>query len=232
MKFFKSAVLIIALTLMSLSAQAYSLSADWDFNNNPNGTWTVGTYNGLDTGSFTAFAVADKQTIFINDAVDGSLTAELQVYRGAAAIDPNIIKNVGDTVTTACCSEITFNADAVTFGPFHGAAVARWTAPTTGTYLVDASFATVQVGNAAGNAYVFNGTSLIDLGSLAAAQGYNNQISLTAGTIFDFIVWGGDTNNKTTEVSATITALPEPGTLGMGLLGFGLLAWIRRSIST
>jgi hypothetical protein len=221
MKNLRSAVLVIAFTLISLSAHGYSLGADWSFTDNPNGAWTLGSYTGLNTGTFSAFAATDTETILIGGA-------ELQVWRGPAAIDPNIIKNVGATVTTACCDQITFNADAVTFGPFGGATVARWTAQTTGWYSVDASFATVQVGNTAGNAYVFDGTSLVDLGQLNAAIGYSMQFFFTAGTNFDFVVWGNNTNNKTTEVSANITALPEPGTLSLLAIGLAGIAWVRR----
>ena len=69
-------------------------------------------------------------------------------------IDPNIIKNEGATVTTSAFGTITFNAGAVTFGPFLGPTVARFTAPAAGLYDVSASFKTVQVGNAAPHAYI------------------------------------------------------------------------------
>ena len=147
--------------------------------------------------------------------------------------DPNIIKNIGSTTVTAY--SIAFHPDAVTFGPYLGPTVARWTAPSAGMFQVDAVFATVQDVNGAPNAYIYDGTTLNNLGLVPAfgvgSVAYHQTLTLAAGQFVDFVVWGGDGNNKTTEVSARVTAVPEPATLtllGLGLAGIARAARRRR----
>jgi len=145
----------------------------------------------------------------------------LDVWRDKT--DPNIVKNIG--LSDVVAFNITFHPGEVTFGPTDGPAVARWTAPSAGTFQVDASFATVQTTiNNAPNAYIFVGTSSNSLGAVpafATTIGYSQLLSLNFGDTIDFVVTPNG-STKTTEVSATITQVPEPGTLlllGSGLLG-------------
>ena len=153
-------------------------------------------------------------------------------WSGTAAIsDPNIIKNTGATFTSTAAGQITFNAGQVTFGPYRGPTVARWTAQSAGTFDISASFGTVQVDNTAPFAYVFSnlagfGTYSQDLTS--GSWDFDQTFSLQAGEYVDFVVFGGNTNNKTTEVSALITAVPEPETYALMLAGLGVVGFMAR----
>jgi hypothetical protein len=213
--------ILLALGIMGSShaAAIYDLSDDFSLSN-PNGAWSYGKYTGgLDANTFTQFTIGE--TI----SVEGS---DLDVWHGDNGIDPNIIKNNGESFTTSGSGVIDFNADEVTFGPYLGPTVARWTAQFDGTFDVMASFATVQNGNTSPNAYIIaDGLAFLDLGTLtASAVNYNGTFTGIAGQWIDFVVWGADGGNKTTEVSANITAVavPEPSIIALfavGLLGLG-----------
>jgi len=221
--------ILLALGIMGSShaAAIYDLSDDFSLSSNPNGAWSYGKYTGgLDANTFTLFTIGE--TIL----PDGN---PLDVWHGVSGdsnIDPNIIKNNGASFTASCCG-IDFNADKVTFGPFLGPTVARWTAQFDGTFDVMASFATVQSVNSSPNAYIFvDGLALDNLGPITASVfNYNGTFTRTAGQWIDFVVWGGNGANKTTEVSANITAVPEPSIIVLfatGLLAFGLASRKKR----
>lgn len=225
---FKKAVLMLAGLAMVVSvgvgmvgqanATTYDLADDFSITNgNPNGVWTYGAYTGgLNAGTFVKFS-----------SFESAVLGSLDIWRDAT--DPNVIKNTG--ATGVLCCGITFNSGAVTFGPTGGPAVARWTAPFAGIFQVDATFATVQSGNTAGTAHVFDGTAFVDLPALPAfptTVGYSALLTLPAGATIDFVVTSASPT-KTTEVSATINPIPEPSTVilfGTGLVG--LVAWRMR----
>jgi hypothetical protein len=226
MKIFKSAVLAIALALMSISTQAstvYSLVDQFDSVDNITGPWLLGHYdpNTLDSNTFNTYTGFET-------GVEGSL----DIWRDGTTSDPNWVKNQGATFTL---HDILFREGMVTAGPHDGGTVARLNIYESGTYFVDAWFGTVQSNsNPFPTAYICTGTASCEMVGLGVVPnlasggvGYEKTLTLTAGSYIDFLVGFG---SNTTEVTAVVTKLPEPGTLWMLLLGFSVIASIRWSI--
>jgi hypothetical protein len=57
---------------------------------------------------------------------------------------------------------------------------------------------------------------------------FNDTFNLEAGEYVDFVVYGENVNNKTTQVNAMITAIPEPETYALKLAGLGLVGFMAR----
>lgn len=205
---------------VNAATTVYNLANDFSLASNPNNVWTYGAYvkegdaNGsgsLDATKFTAFK--EKVDLF------GDLTySPLQVWNKVdtySAGDPNIIYNPGgsDVEPGSITGFITFRAGKVTFGPYLGPTVARWTAPRGGMFQIDAVFATVQGVNSGPNAYVYYNGAKVDgprfVPEFPNTVGYNSPMLVAAGKNLDFVVWGDNGNNKTTEVSVTITVLKQ-----------------------
>jgi hypothetical protein len=147
--------------------------------------------------------------------------------------DPNVIyNNSGTDQEASFAGDIDFQAHTLNVGPWYGPTVVRYTAPYTGLYDVSASFQTVQIANTAPIAYVYFGTTLEATSPLTPNLNPGPQFgdvytpfndvseSLTKGETVDFVVYGNDTNNKTTLLSAAVVApLPMSVWAGLGLIG-------------
>jgi hypothetical protein len=150
--------------------------------------------------------------------------------------DANVVLNPTTSSSYTGFASV-WNPGAVLFGPFGGPTVAQFTAPAAGLYDISASFTTDQTSNASPIAYVYVGAAneltyqLIDPSNAQFGTPKNftdNSVALIAGETIDFVVYGGDTNNKNTQVDATVTELPEPSTYAMMLAGLALLGFCVR----
>jgi hypothetical protein len=217
---------LLALMLLSIGsaatvqAQTWNLASNFSNTNGGSNRWSYGFYTaGLSPSSFSAFS-----TYQLRD--DNRLATW---YQGGN-VDPNIQKNVTTSAYLQPGTDITFNPGEVTFGPFRGPTVARWTAVEGGVFNISAMFQTVQTRNGAPNAYVYGNTQELFFQTVTptgVSWSSAGPVTLAANEWIDFVVWGNDQNNKTTQVQATITAVPEPGAFVLvltGLLGLGAAA--------
>ena len=224
---------LAALAPAGASAQGvYTIAEGFTGTSSPIGSFTFGQYA---NGGFKPFEHAGTTTI----------DSQTLSYKNNATgpVDPNVFYNPGtsDANTAPDFGDEVFPAGKVTFGPYLGPTVARFTASAAETINLSTTFQTVQQGNDAPTAYVYVGSTLVDSHQLQidpndAQYGIAYSFSKTALTLaknetIDIVVYGGDSNNKTTRVDATITVVPEPATALMcgtaALLGLGL-AWRRR----
>jgi hypothetical protein len=190
--------LMFGMAWQAKAADSYDLTADFSITNgNPNDVWTYGHYTGgLDETTFVAF----------NNYETGVL-GSLDIWRDTGTDDPNVIKNVGPLDGVLCCN-IDFNIGKVTFGPYLGPAVTRFTVPSPGDWMVHATFVGVQSQNSAAQAWIHDGTGFVLVSPSvpdapdAPADFKQLLTGLSLGDTIDIVVGFG---SRTVEVSATIT---------------------------
>ena len=215
------------------------LAGNYTIGSNPNGNWTYGQYQGGALAPSTFLPFDDSGVVS-----SGPFAGEAYWDNSAHTSDPNIDYNTtsANINTGSGSGNIEWVAHKVTFGPYQGPTVARWTAPSAGTYDVSAAFQTVQIVNAPPTAYIFRDQGTTPLADIQLTDPNNNQfgdvakfsqvLTLARGETIDFVIYGNNAANKTTQVDATITAVPEPATWLMccaGLLGAGFACRRRRS---
>jgi hypothetical protein len=227
----------------------YGLAQDFSITQNGGSNpWSYGLYgNGF--GPYTLTPANFQQ---FNTATTGAFGA-LNVWGLSSSADsggdPNIEKNVTNSVNNGCCG-IYWEPQQVAFGPYLGPTVARFTVPTTGPYTVSAMFQDIQsfaaTGNTAPTGYIYEGSSQLAVvpivtgadssvasGGLGGFATFSSgPMELTAGTTLDFITYGANANNATTEVIADVILVPEPSSLvalcGLGAAGMVLALRRRR----
>ena len=207
------------------AALVYDLSADWTAGNNPSGAWTYGAY-----GSGGSGGTLDPSTFTRFTAESTTLVPGLDIWWFGG--DPNIEKNL--TGADILAYDIDWVSGQVAFGPQFGPTVARWTAPASGLYDIAVTYMTIQKVNSPPSAYVYVGLTEVFDQALTAVSGAQfgtpasyaaSNVLLAAGQTVDFVVFGDNRLlNKTTEVDATITLVPEPALAGLLALGGLLLA--------
>ncbi|MGA2031142.1 MAG: hypothetical protein ABSG68_02695 [Thermoguttaceae bacterium] len=198
-------------------AAIYNAANDFSTASNPNGAWSYGEYSGgLSPGTFTLFNKAGSV---------GPIDAWW--YASTNPTDPAISHNSGALPYNEISSGTTWLPNQLLLHPYLGPTVVRFTASAAGEYDVNALFSPAQTQNTFPNAYVYlDGVQEYDQVTASGGVTYAGLLSLHTGDTIDFVVWGNNSNNKTTALDATVNLVPEPATLVvwslLGTLAIGL----------
>jgi hypothetical protein len=216
-----SIALATAVAFPSAAAVIADMGVDFSIASNPNGNWTYASASTIG-GSLTLLTVTSASGGF----------ATIQAPGGSGPfVSANLL---GTSLVVTSTSSITLDPHEAAMHPAEDGryAVARLTVPVTltGTFSVlfdgiDSVGPTTDVHVQVNLATVFS-DSIAGTGDTAT---YTVSGLLTAGTTIDLYVGtgGNDWFYDTTGVTATLTDVPEPVTLGLFGLGLAALASVR-----
>ncbi len=207
-----------ALLASGVAAHAATYSARNDFSvaSNPNGVWSYGTLSSFTGGALTLFGTAESNRDFTGERLwdnNGTIPNRAAVYDNVSGSTVTVSTVVVPTDQLILDGE-SFNADV------------RWTAPAAGTYNVSGLFQRADTNSQSVSVRIVeNGTTVLfgvdNFNGNGSQQSFAlANLVLPMGTTLDFAEGaGGQPNNDSTGLSATITTVPEPGTLALGALG-------------
>lgn len=184
------------------SSQVYSAANDFSSTNNPNGAWSYGWAASL--GQPFQFQNMQKLSSLALDIWSAPNSYPYVLHNGTA-----------NQITTHNAIYVP-NALGLHPGDQGEVAIVRWTAPTAGTYAVNAKFGGAEAGMA--NVVVQkNGVTLFqDVKNtsdpqLLAPKTYIGQVSVAAGDTLDFVVGNGGNGYISDSTRLEATLVPCPG---------------------
>jgi hypothetical protein len=195
----------------------FDAKSDFSATNNPSGAWTFGQSSNLGA-PFTPFAARLKR-------------AAMDFWAGSAGVpDPGAGHNP-DKAPQAL-NEIYFQPHEFVLHPgFAGQyAIARWTAPSAGKFLLESSFVG-EGGVSTTDVHVrHNGLSLFDgeIHGRSKTTSYSSILTVAAGDSVDFAVgYGSDHayNSDTTGVEAQLRPITQTGSTNLAAYPAIELAW-------
>ena len=214
----------------TLRAATYDAVGDFTLTSNPvpSGVWSYGSLSSVTGGTFS---------LYTSKGTDQNFTGSQNWYNGQGF--PNtasVLKNTTTSMQTNGGSVVYFPNELEIDGESLATDV-RWTSPATALYNVSGLFERTDNTSAAAVtvSIIENGTTT--LFSAPNFQTYLSQktfgfsaLSLPAGTTLDFVESAAQANNDSTGLAATISTVPEPGSLGLavGIAAAGL-AWRRHA---
>ena len=238
---------IAAAGTLPAEAAVYNAVSDFSVLNNPNGAWSYG--EGTAGSSFTAFTNSSlygggngaAQAI----SFTGSTNVEYWQSSNPTYLVPLIGENKGAGAST-CCNTVLIPTGVVWMHPGTSSdAIVQWTAPVAGEYHFSGSFELLDnnpsgiIGEVYANSSQLVSDTLTNPGSNLGLQtpgqsaAFSGNVFLNAGGTLSFAVNNdGSVFNDSTGLTATITAVPEPSTWAMLILGFagiGFMAYRRKS---
>jgi hypothetical protein len=208
----------VALVALPSAASAFSAAGDFSLSSNPNGSWSYGWSYGL--GS--AFNLdTTNTTSFQNLGLDawlggaGSAASPYALYNSTA----NPIANNFSVLQPGQLAESP--------GPSNQYSIVRWTAVSSGTFSIAATFSGLSPsGDSADVHILLNGTSFFN-GTVGGPAQFTGPKVITAGDTIDFVVGNGGNGSSEDNTALSATIVPEPGTLELAGMGFGCLLSLR-----
>ncbi len=211
-------------------------AGDFSMTNNPNGVWGFGSEP---TSTPGAAAISLYTDYFVyNGAVgmwnNGGLTnTPFGLLPLTGLVSENLTSSTyTDNMTVWEPGQLMFHAGGY-YGPPDTYAVVRFTAPTAGTYTIQAAFSNQSVGGYAGQAVAVyeDGTALFGgtLGSYGSTATMSPlTLTLNAGDYVDFlsgIRGDGSSNSVSTGLDAQVTEItPTPAPASLTLFGIAAAA--------
>ncbi|HXI83711.1 MAG TPA: hypothetical protein VNL17_06435 [Verrucomicrobiae bacterium] len=217
-----TALLAFAVLARSSAAQSYNAATDFSAVNNPNGAWSYGWSYGV--GSTFSLDPVNTNSWF------GSGLSGWLGDPGNNDGRPFILHN--GTANPITIANTTYQPGqlAEEGGESNRVSIIRWTASSSGTFTLAATFSGLSsVGDSSDVHVLHNGTSIFNstvFGSPSPTS-YSGTQSILAGDTIDFVVGNGGNGafEDTTGLSATI--VPEPGSFGLVGMGLGCLLSFR-----
>lgn len=219
----------------------YDAVAQFSIANNPNGAWTYGEGTGP---VFSSVFTKNSGNVPV-EPISVPPTVQYWQSSNPSSLVPIVGKNSGPTTT--CCNTVLIPPGVLWVHPGDSSdVIVQWKAPTAGTYDIASSFALLDNQPTGVLAEIFmNGVSLFNhvisspaanLGTQVYGPAVNfalNDVSLHLGDTLSFVVNNnGQYFDDSTALTATITAVPEPSTWAMMVLGFagvGFMAYRRKN---
>lgn len=203
----------------------HDVAADFSRTNNPNGVWSYGWSFGLGSP--------------VIESTDPRVREGLDTWRGNRAADgnPAIYENTtGSPILLGGTALYQPGQFGLHPGPAGEFAVARWTAPASGTITIDSAFVGQDVFNTTTDAHILHNGSVPLFASLVEGFGDTSEVysriimTVLAGDTVDFSVGfgrNGNFSNDSTGLSATITPEPVPEPATWLLFASGLAVVLR-----
>jgi PEP-CTERM motif len=212
--------------LATIYDPAADFEAGWTTSSNPNGVWSYG-YSSTVSGPVILYttqipgADSPNQQQWISTAVNCCVASpSVGFNNGPAFDDGNVAASANQIILVGSVFQ-NLITDLV------------FTAPASGQYAVTGSFIGDQRGINVGVAVLSNGNSLFSSSVTSFGQivPFNTSLTLNQGDTIEFAVIQG-AGSQNTGLDVSISAVPEPSTWAMMILGFagvGFVAYRRKS---